>query len=213
MRNRGKRSKLQNIFVEHINNNLKEYIILILVFVIGVIFGVIFINKVNETQANEISTYINDFINNIKNNMQINQGELLRSAIISNFWLAVTLWFMGSTIIGFPIVYGIIAFRGFCLGYTISSAIATLGVMKGITFAITSILLQNIIFIPCILALGVSGIKLCKSILKDKRKENIKIEITRHTIFCLFVLILLEVSAFVETYISANLLQISVKYI
>lgn len=213
MRNRGKRNKLQEIIIEHINNNLKEYIIVTALFIIGVILGVIFINKANETQVVEISSYINDFINNIKNSMNINQGELLKSSLISNFILALTLWFVGSTVIGFPIVYGIIVFRGFCLGYTISSSIATLGVMKGITFSITSVLLQNIIFIPCILALGVSGIKLCKSILKDKRKENIRIEITRHTIFCVFILVLLELAAFIETYISASLLQLCIGYI
>ena len=95
----------------------------------------------------------------------------------------------GSTVIGVPFVYGIIAFRGFCIGFTASSIIATLGTQKGILFLCTSLLLQNILFIPCILALGVSGLKLYKSIIKDKRKENIKIEIYRHTIFSLMMLI------------------------
>lgn len=55
--------------------------------------------------------------------------------------------------------------------------------------------------------------KLYKSIVKDKRKENIKIEITRHTIFCAFMMLLLEVSAFIEVYASTNLLQICAKYL
>ena len=72
---------------------------------------------------------------------------------------------------------------------------------------------QNILFIPCILALAVSGMKLYKSIVKDKRKENIKQEIIRHTIFCLFILIILEISALIEVYISTSLLQACAKYI
>lgn len=55
--------------------------------------------------------------------------------------------------------------------------------------------------------------KLYKSIVKDKRRENIKVEITRHTIFCAFILLILELSAFVEVYVSTNLLQICVRYL
>lgn len=55
--------------------------------------------------------------------------------------------------------------------------------------------------------------KLYKSIVKNKRKENIKLEITRHTIFCAFILILLGVSAFIEVYVSTNLLQICAKFL
>lgn len=80
-------------------------------------------------------------------------------------------------------------------------------------FIITSLLFQNIIFIPSILFLAVSGMKLYKSIIKDKRRENIKMEITRHTIFCGFILLMLELSAFIEVYISTNLLQICTKYL
>lgn len=80
-------------------------------------------------------------------------------------------------------------------------------------FSITSVFLQNIIFIPSILALAVSGMKLHKSIVKDKRKENIKLEITRHTIFCILILLMLELAAFVEVYISISLLQMCIKYL
>lgn len=55
--------------------------------------------------------------------------------------------------------------------------------------------------------------KLYKSIVKDKRKENIKLEITRHTIFCLFVLFILELSSFIEVYVSTNLLMACAKYL
>lgn len=185
---------------------------MILVFLIGLIAGVIFINKANQTQVNEISGYIQNFVNQLKDNVQIDKAQLLKNSLISNFILAITLWFVGSTVIGVPIVYGIIVYRGFCIGYTISSAIATLGAGSGTIFSLTSILFQNILFIPCILALAVSGIKLYKSIVKDKRKENIKIEITRHTIFSIFILIMLELSAFLEVYVSTNLLQLCAKY-
>ena len=83
---------------------------------------------------------------------------------------------------------------------------------NGILFISSSILLQNVIFIPCILALAVSGMKLYRAIIKDKKRDKIKQEISRHTIFSSIILILLELSAFIEVYISSNLLSICVKY-
>lgn len=127
---RRKSSKIKEILIAYFKNNLKEYSIIIIIFLIGLIFGVIFVNNAGQSQINEIMSYINEFIESLKNNIEINRVKLLKDTLISNFMLALELWFVGSTVIGIPIVYGIIAYRGFCLGYTISSAIATLGTRK-----------------------------------------------------------------------------------
>ena len=198
---------------EHIARNIKIYTILILIFFIGLIIGIIIVNNSNETQKTEISNYINTFITNLKNGAKLDYFKLLKTSFGNNIITVVIIWFMSSTVIGIPIVYGEIGYKGFCLGYTISSVVATLGTGKGILFVITSMLLHNIIFIPCLLLLAVSGINLYKSIIKDRRKENIKIEIIRHTIFSLIMLAVLLISSFVETYISSNLLISIVKYL
>lgn len=130
MRNIGKRnkdSKIKEILLTYIKNNLREITIITIVFFIGLIFGIIFVNNSGQEQANEISSYINGFVNSLRNNIQIDKAELLKDALISNFLLALILWFVGSTVIGIPIVYGTIAYKGFCLGYTLSSSVATLG--------------------------------------------------------------------------------------
>ncbi|MBP8633910.1 MAG: stage II sporulation protein M [Clostridia bacterium] len=111
-----------------------------------------------------------------------------------------------------PVVFGIVFYRGFCLGYTISVCVSILGIGKGILFTLLSLVLQNLIFIPATLALAVSGFKLYKSIIRDNRKENIKLEIVRHTIFSFIMLILLLLSSVIEILVSTNLLKIFIKY-
>lgn len=148
--------KLKNTILNNIYHNLKAYIIVTVIFLIGIVAGVIFINNINEGQRAEISEYINNFITSLKGNYEINRGELLKNSLFDNLKLALGMWFIGSTVIGLPIVFGIVLYRGFCIGYTISSAIIVLGTQKGIIFSITSILAQNIIIIPVLLALAVS---------------------------------------------------------
>lgn len=207
-----KTSRVTKIIINHIKDNLKSYIVVSLILLIGIILGVFFVNNMNTAQAEELKSYINDFINALKQGYTINNMELLKKSMGNNLLFTFLMWFIGSTVVGIPIVLGIVAFRGFCLGYTISAVIAILGSEKGLLFFISSILLQNLIFIPCMLALSVSGIKLYKSIMKDKRKENIKIEIFRHTAFSLLMLALLLLSSLIETYVSTNLLLMCIQW-
>lgn len=167
------RTKTKEILINYINQNKKEYISVIIVFLIGLIIGVICINNAKDIQKTEIIEYINNFIQEIKENSNIDSLNLMKTSIQKNLLTALTLWFVGLAVISIPLVYLIIALRGFSLGYAIASIVATLGVGKGTLFSICGILLQNIIFIPCMLALGVSGIKLYKCIKNKKREDKI----------------------------------------
>lgn len=149
---------ISKIIHNHIANNKKEYIIFTLIFIIGLFLGVMFINNCKTTQLDEIKQYFESFIEKLKVTEKLDISKLLKNTLKENIILAISLWFFGTTVIGLPIVFGIILYRGFCLGYTISTIILTLGVKKGILFIFSSIFLQNIIFIPSILALGVSRI-------------------------------------------------------
>ena len=213
MKNIKKTQKLKDIIVNHIASNSKEYIIVTLLFIIGIFLGVLFVNNIKNDEFDSVQNYITTFIQKFKENPNIDSGELLKTSIIKNLILALSLWFFGTTVIGIPIVFGILIYRGFCLGYTISTFISTIGIAKGLAFVFSNMLLQTVIFIPAILAISVSGFKLYKSIVKDKRKENVKIEIIRHTIFSALMTILLCLSSVVEVFVSNNLLKIIVKYL
>lgn len=213
MKNIKKTLKLKDIIVNHIASNSKEYIIVTLLFIIGIFLGVLFVNNIKNDEFDSVQNYITTFIQKFKENPNIDSGELLKTSIIKKLILALSLWFFGTTVIGIPIVFGILIYRGFCLGYTISTFISTIGIAKGLAFVFSNMLLQTVIFIPAILAISVSGFKLYKSIVKDKRKENVKIEIIRHTIFSALMTILLCLSSVVEVFVSNNLLKIIVKYL
>lgn len=211
-RNYRKNSRLKNILYTHIQNNLKEYTIASLIFIIGVLLGIVFLNNLNAVQTTEINTYITNSITTLKNN-DINELLMLKDSITRNITFVLILWLMGSTIIGLLLVHFIVCFKGFCFGYTVSTIIYVLGINKGIIFSIASMLLKNIIAIPCTIALAVSGMKVYKSIMQDRRKENVKLEIIRHSLFCTFILILLLISSIIEIYITQGLMKYCINYI
>ena len=207
-----RKTNIKELVLNHIYSNLKLYLIVIILLIIGIVAGVIFINNTNETQTVEIQNYINNFISSLKGEYHIDKTELLKNSMKDNLILTLSMWFIGSTVIGIPIVLGIVVFRGFCIGYTVASIIGVLGVQKGIVFLLTTILLQNLIFILVIICMAVSCIKLYKSIMKDKRRENVKIEIIRHTLISIVLFFCLCVASLVEVYASSNLLTICIKF-
>ena len=206
------RSKIISILIEFIKNNIKEYFIISLIFLMGIFLGVMFTNNSTDQQKTEIVSYVNTYIEAFKQTTSEQNLELLQNNIKDNAVLSVIMWFVGSTVIGIPVIFGIILFRGFCLGYTISAITIVLGTGKGIAFTATAIIMQNLLFIPAIISLGVSSLKTYKSILNDKRRENIKLEIIRHTVFSILMALLLMLSAVVETEISSNLIRGLIKY-
>lgn len=204
--------KIKNVILDNIHQNLKEYIIVTIILLVGIVAGVLFVNYMNDTQIAEIKEYLERFITSLKGDFYIDKGQLLKNSLMENLKLSISMWFIGSTVIGMPIVLGIVLYRGFCIGYTVSAVIAVMGTQKGTIFFVTTILLQNIIFIPVLIALAVSGIKLYKSIMKDKRRENIKVEIIRHTIISIILFFILCISSLIEVYISTNLLTMCINF-
>ena len=94
-----KRIGIIKLIKEHVSNNSKEYIIVTLIFVIGIFLGVLFINNIQENQRTEISSYINNFTDKMKNTEDIKSIELLKVSVKQNLLLALTIWFFGTTVI------------------------------------------------------------------------------------------------------------------
>ena len=190
--------------------NVKSYFIVIIIFTVGIFLGVLFINQTQD--KTEIEKYINTYVDETKILQNGNYMAELQKDVKNNVILVLLLWFAGTTIIGIPIVLGIIIIRGFCLGYTIASCVFVLGKLKGIIFVLITIFLQNIIFIPALMILGVSSIKLYKSIVKDRRKENIKLSILKHSIVSFIIMLALIISSIIKIEVSYRLIVNLIKY-
>ena len=207
-----KNSKIKNLVKEHILKNKRQYAITFAILFIGIAIGVAYVNNFNNEKTQNTSEYIIEFVEKYKLIEKVNSGELFKISMVQNCVLGILIWFFGTTIIGLPVVFGLILYKGFSLGYTIAAITISLGTTKSICFVILSLLFQNIVLIPGIIAIAVSCIRLYSSIIKDRRTKNIKLEVIRHTIFSLAMFTLLILAAFLESFISSNILKMFIKY-
>jgi uncharacterized membrane protein SpoIIM required for sporulation len=104
LRNLERTANFKNTMIEYMKNNSKEYILVILIFIIGLFIGVIFINNCSNENENTITNYISNFIEKFDNIEDVDELSLLANSVKSNILLAIIIWLAGTTIIGMPIV-------------------------------------------------------------------------------------------------------------
>lgn len=196
--------KEQSVLLKYVIKNRKNFLIILMLFLLGMIIGIFFINNANTSQVEEIKEYVFKLIENIKSYETINKTELLIQSLSQNILCILLIWLLGCTIIGSAFIFLAIVYRGFSLGYTISAIIACLGVKTGCLFVIAALLAQNLFFLPAYFILSESGIKLYNGI--RKHCINLKLEVIRHTLIMLISITLVVISSFIEVYISTNLL-------
>ena len=195
---------MKKILLNYINRNRKNLFIIIILFCIGVAIGIIFINNTEDIQKNSIRDCINNLIINAKNYDNIEKIELLSFSIKNNLIIIIIIWFLGCTIIGGPIIYLVILYKGISIGYTISALIAVLGIKIGTITALLALSIHNIIYLPAFFIIAENGIKLYKGIYK--KCINIKEEFIKHTIALFITSGIAILSSFIEVYCSTNLL-------
>ena len=89
---RDKGIKIRDTLKQHILNNKKEYIVVMLFFLVGIFLGVFFVNNIQETQRMEISSYLTNFIEKMKTTENLNYMDLLKNSMGQNILLSIMFW-------------------------------------------------------------------------------------------------------------------------
>jgi stage II sporulation protein M len=189
----------------HIKNNTSTYFFLLLAFIVGVSAGAFTVNGMTSVQKDELKNYFNGFLQ-LFDNHNIESSELLKIAAVQNLKLIAIIWVLGVSIIGIPFIYVLVGIRGFITGFSSGFIMYSLGV-KGILFIMFSLLPKEIIIIPCIIIIGVNGIKFSLSIIKNKSikqisKENLKNNFIAYSMATFFITCFVFLGILCEVYIT-----------
>lgn len=203
------RSKVQELFINHIENNIGIYIFLGILFLIGIAFGIFFISNLSEAQETELIEYVCQHIVNFNTV----DSSYLKELILENVLLIFIMWIAGITIVGIIIDYIIVIYKGFCIGYTVSAITLSIGAGKALEFVFSGMLLQNLLLIPALIGTAASGMIFLKEILRNKDKESVFVGIIKHTLFSVVFAITAICSALIEIFVSNQLLRTIINYI
>ena len=194
--------------LNYVEKKIKEIILITLIIFIGLIIGIIYINSLTDENISKVDSHVNSVVDYIKElnceESKIDNTVILFSNLKRNILYIMLIGLFSLCIIGLPIMYLLIGFKSFSLGYTMSAILATLGTKSGIIFICSSMILHNIIYLIGIYLISISGIDLYKEIVVNK-SENIRLKIISHIIFIVISVLISVFAALVETFISNNL--------
>ena len=194
--------------LNYVEKNIKEIILITLIIFIGLIIGIIYINSLTDENISKVDSHVNSVVDYIKElnceESKIDNTVILFSNLKRKILYIMLIGLFSLCIIGLPIMYLLIGFKSFSLGYTMSAILATLGTKSGIIFICSSMILHNIIYLIGIYLISISGIDLYKEIVVNK-SENIRLKIISHIIFIVISVLISVFAALVETFISNNL--------
>jgi len=195
---------------EHIIRNIRLYLGLLIAFAVGICAGAFTVNGLGANQAQELRNYLEGFLN-LLGNQDINNGELFKSSFLESIKIALLLWVLGVTIIGIPFIFLAVGIRGFIVGFSSGFISSVLGI-KGIVFILLTVIPKEIIILPCILCLGVTGINFSFSIIKRKKNsvssQSLKTSFVSYLLLGLLLMVIITCGVLVEAYVSSSLAKL-----
>lgn len=191
----------------HIIRQKKFYVFLIALLVVGFISGAIFVLFLNDADKKDITNEIINFFNLIKTSAGINYSKSLISTFSINLIYIFLIWLLGISLIGFPIIIGLLFIKSFIIGFSFSSIIFTYG-FKGIIGGFLYIFPHHIIMLILYLLLGFYSLSFCYKLFSHlflKQTINFRYGMNRYMkilLLCTIVTILLSLyEVFISTYL------------
>lgn len=202
------------LVLKYFYRHLPLYIALILLFVTGLAFGAVATEQLSPTQKDDLTNYLASIYTSLSDEHQqdVPKAAVFRQSLMENVVKTTGLLFLlGLTVIGSPLILGVVFVRGFVLGFTVGFLVQET-MVRGLILSTASVLPHNLLVVPAIL-LGAGGAlsfsaAAAKSLL-GLSKEGVYSQLASTMFLSFCSSILLVMAALIETYLTPILIQLS----
>ncbi len=187
----------------------KQYLFLITIMALGILAGILFVFFISSEDKTLLLDNLNHFFTSIKEN-KLNYTDSLINSISSNILSIILIWLLGISVIGIPFILGFMIFKGFVLGFSISSILVNYG-FKGILVAISYIFPHHIIYLIMWLLLGFYALSFsCKlfKLLFLKKNVNLKEHFRKYLKILVLCLLVSCILSLFEVYVTPSLINL-----
>ncbi len=172
-------------------------------FCMGIFFGATAAKVISIDQADHLSGYFNGFLEKVSAT-PVGEQMYFRYNVLSNLYILLSMYVLGLTVIGIPLVLVAVFSRGFILGFTVGFLVRVKAV-KGFIFALISVMPHNLLIIPAIIIGGVTALSF-SALLVKRRFSSQNITLANHLGIYTSVMLVLSLAtaaaSFVETYVT-----------
>lgn len=205
---KGKPMKFKHKLKEHVSQNRWQYLLIAFVFVAGIIVGDYKALGLAGGVKSHLLILIDEYLQG-GTSAGLDKGVILYNSFTNQAKSIIAVWFLGLTIIGMPLILGVVFLKGFSLGFTISFLIKEKA-LAGALITILSILPQNLVYIPLLLIWSVVGINFSIYIALKRVGSVIPLGkgVLTYTLLLAGALGIVLMGALIEAYLSPWLLSL-----
>ncbi|NLT19684.1 MAG: stage II sporulation protein M [Syntrophomonadaceae bacterium] len=193
---------------QHFYENRWQYILILLFFAAGMLMGYGKVNSLASGVRQNLANMLDGYL------LGEQSGGMDSYSIFITAWIGQVkslgvIYLLGLSVIGLPLILGVIFLRGYSLGFTLGFLIQEKAV-GGIVLSVLTILPQHIIYIPFLILWSVIAIKFSLQIVRGRfmiGKNLGRIILSFSLLLVLFMLIFM-LGAFVEAYLNPYLLTL-----
>ncbi len=191
---------------QHLKDNSLQYMLVLGIFIFGLMLGFLNVKGLD----NEVQQYLLQLLDDyLRGGLE---GELLgrnilAAAFIKQAETLLSVWLLGLTVIGLPLIMVVIFLRAFSLGFTLGFLIQQKA-GTGVLVSLVSVLPQNLFYILGLLIAGVVAMNFSLNIVKNRNQGTNKLGLAllAYTTVMLLLLVVFGLGALIEAYFSPWLL-------
>ncbi|MEN6390823.1 MAG: stage II sporulation protein M [Syntrophomonas sp.] len=198
----------RHLIKRHISENRWQYFFLAVVFLAGAVLGNYKVPGVDGTVKSQLLSLVDQYIQGEMTGSFVGSSVLIQ-AFINQARLVLAIWFLGLTVIGLPLILGVVFLRGFSIGFTLGFLISEKA-GGGVLISLLAILPQNLVYIPLLIVWGVISINFSLQVLKGAHSgfPGLMRRMVGYTLLMLVFLLLFLLGAVIEAYLSPWLLNL-----
>lgn len=188
----------------------KFYEILIIIIIISLVAGIIYVFFLSNNDKNMVLNNINKYFSMIKTSVEIDYTKSLLNSILINCLYCILIWLLGISIIGFPIILGILIFKSFTLGFSTASIIMRYK-FKGLLGAFLYVFPHQIVTLIIYLLLSFYSLSFCYKLFSSlflKKNVLFKYGMKKYIKVLIISLICTIITSFYEVFLSTYFIKL-----
>src|SRR5690625_1708136 len=204
----------RTLAIEHIKEHATIYVFMIILFLIGIIFGAIIVNSMNFVQKQDLFFYLDRFFGQMADDQSIAHIDILKSSFFYHAKYLLFIFILGLSVIGLPVVWIFLFLKGLVVGFSVGFIVNQLGV-KGLLLAGISIAPQNMLVIPIYLIAGglsmIFSLSLLNRLFRKNQTDSIVHPFKKYFFIYVVLLLLSLIAAGLEAFVANGAMQVLVK--
>lgn len=137
----------QNVVATHFREHSSIYLFVVVLFLMGVIFGAVIVNSLSFTQKEDLFYYLSQFFGQVSDGNVAAANDLFKQSFFHNTKFIGLMWILGISIIGLPVILILLFMKGMVVGFTVGFLVNQMG-WDGFLLSFVTVLPQNLIIIP-----------------------------------------------------------------